>query len=158
MARRELSTLRAALQVAAACLALGAGACGGETAEDQMIHTWEARCEGGELQVCVSLGYAYRDGSMVEQDTGRALALFQRACDGGETEGCVVLGSMYENGLWVGLDRQRGEALYQRACEGGDAEGCEALEVHRAVNEALEAPESRAPSEGSGREGVEVPH
>ena len=73
---------------------------------------------------CFHLGGMYEKGEGIEQDTGKAAALYRQTCEGGNMGGCYSLGWMYEKGEGVEKDTDEAAALFRQACEGGSALAC----------------------------------
>jgi TPR repeat protein len=71
----------------------------------------------------------YFNGDGVEQNTARAVRLFEKGCDGGNALGCANLGFMYSKGNGVEQNKSRAVQLYGKACDGGDAGSCFKLGV-----------------------------
>ena len=77
---------------------------------------------------CVSLGYAYSNGTDGKQQNKKIAArLYQFGCDGGTAFGCSNLGNMYDTGKGVSQDYGRAFELYKQGCDGGNAGGCSNL-------------------------------
>ena len=55
-------------------------------------------CDGGDADLCASLGAMYRDGFGFTVDAERAFDFFKRGCSAGSKFGCVLLGEAYFEG------------------------------------------------------------
>ena len=52
------------------------------------LETHKKSCDQGAANACIQLGVIYADGSGVERDNQKALALFSKACEMGDAVGC----------------------------------------------------------------------
>ncbi len=94
-----------------------AGAEAGCTRFEELVG---AKCDGGDLPACNSLGF-FHD----QRGAGaKAAPLYKKVCDGGAMPGCVNLGYLYENGQGVAVDLDQARDLYKKACDGADMDGC----------------------------------
>jgi len=84
-------------------------------------------CENGNAQGCFSLGYMYKNGSGIEQDTQKTIALWERACKLDDSNGCIKVAMLYEKGRDIKQDHQKAKELLHKACDLGDSLGCELL-------------------------------
>ncbi|HEX6737861.1 MAG TPA: tetratricopeptide repeat protein [Vicinamibacteria bacterium] len=75
-------------------------------------------CERGDGEACFELGIAYHEGTGVEADLRRHLALMERACTLGELRGCAERAAVYLDTEAPDDDAQA-PALFERACRGG---------------------------------------
>ena len=74
-----------------------------------------------------TLGYMHDNGKGVEQDSTRAMELYEKGCEGGNAVGCANLGWMYYRGRGLAPDRSRARALLEKACALGNQWGCDRL-------------------------------
>ncbi|WP_224370441.1 tetratricopeptide repeat protein [Hyalangium versicolor] len=85
-------------------------------------------CDAGDGLACQLLGDAFRAGTGVSQDTGKAFALYARACEAGNGTACANQGMLSlqssegETGKAPGAD-----ALFSRGCALGSSEACRLL-------------------------------
>jgi hypothetical protein len=64
------------------------------------------------------------------KNTGRAVALYEKACEGGEMSMCNNLGVCYNKGeCGLSRDEIRAEQLYKKACKGGESGACHNLDL-----------------------------
>ena len=89
---------------------------------------WQHACDSGSAQGCTNLGFLFRKGLDVRQDSARAGELYRLACNGGNAPGCANLGHLHQKGFGVVQDYARARELLKRACDGGDALGCKGFE------------------------------
>lgn len=85
---------------------------------------FEASCELGTAEHCVGAGTMRRDGTGVDRDERKALALLERGCQlGWNGSGCVLAAELREK---EGSAEMWGLALSmrERACKGGDTSAC----------------------------------
>ncbi|MFB6373251.1 MAG: tetratricopeptide repeat protein [Bradymonadaceae bacterium] len=76
---------------------------------------------------CAAFGDAYRKGSIVDQDMGKALQLYDQSCSYGSGSGCTNLGNVYRFGIEVERDADKARSAYERACEIDYGPGCKGL-------------------------------
>src|SRR5262249_19698646 len=93
------------------------------------------RCQHSNLNGCVNVGRAYRDGIGVPKDETRAAAVFQEACDrkpdsedvdpeSNAARACSLLGALYLAGEGLEKNLVEGRKLSELGCERGDSFGC----------------------------------
>jgi len=87
-------------------------------------------CENGNAQGCFTLGYMYKNGSGIKQDTQKTIALWERACMLGDSNGCIKVAMMYDKGKEIKQDHQKAKELLSKACDLNDDLGCELLLRH----------------------------
>jgi TPR repeat protein len=66
----------------------------------------------------------YADGTAVQPDLKRAMALFERGCELGEPTACFNLANHCAEGTGVAQDQARAAKLYARACSLGYEPAC----------------------------------
>lgn len=101
----------------------------GTAASQDAQQRYQDACDDGTLASCTILAMMYERGAGVEQDAGRAAALYATACEGGVLGACTNLGRLHENGVGVGRSPVLAAELYRRACAGGEALACNLLEA-----------------------------
>jgi len=69
----------------------------------------------------------YERGAGVEENLGRAAALYESACEGGQLRACINLALLLESGRGVGRNPVRAASLYRQVCAGGESMGCDLL-------------------------------
>lgn len=82
---------------------------------------WESRCDAGVAAACSRLALLYDDGTFVDEDPQRALALFDRACRLGRAVSCS-LGGYRAKAL---KDDASAAALFTLGCEAEDPIACD---------------------------------
>ena len=87
-------------------------------------------CSEGNAEGCFTLGYMYKNGSGIEQDTQKTAALWERACMLGDSNGCIKVAMLYEKGSDIKQDHQKAKELLSKACDLNDDLGCELLLRH----------------------------
>ena len=87
----------------------------------------------------VSHGHMFAHGvGGVEQDLGKAAALFRKSCYRGVALGCFELGVLHLNGAGVRQDPAKAASLFQTACDGNESGAC--VELGRLHYEGLGLP------------------
>lgn len=84
---------------------------------------FERGCESVPA-ACGALAAMYREGVGVDQDLGKALALYTQACKAEDPRSCNDLALGYELGVMVDKDPAKANDLFQHACASGFAEAC----------------------------------
>src|SRR5690606_38884228 len=67
---------------------------------------FEIVCEDGSAEACFNLGRMVYQGTGVEADRARAMALFQKACDGEMEQACVIVQAREESSSDEALDEE----------------------------------------------------
>jgi len=89
----------------------------------------ENECDAGSADRCRRLAATYAFGKGVDQDEGRATALYEHACDLKDAPGCLFAGQMHEFAHGVPKDDATAARLYERACQMDSAAGCYNLAI-----------------------------
>lgn len=83
-----------------------------------------ALCNGGNMEACYDVGYAYKYGEDAKQDYSKAALFYRKACDGRNVPGCVNLARLYIEGLGVKQNYSKGAIFHSKACEWGNLHAC----------------------------------
>jgi len=84
------------------------------------LSAFDARCQEGKLETCLSLGRWHQ----TEKEYAPAMGYFKQTCDGGLMEGCSEVGFMHEEAQGVYRDYDEAMSFYLKACEGEAMSGC----------------------------------
>lgn len=73
---------------------------------------------------CMDLAYAYLNGIGIQQDTQKALELWQIACDNKDFKACFNIAATYYNGEKTQNNLKQAEKIWLETCEKGAADSC----------------------------------
>lgn len=108
------------------------GKCSVQRKTDAICHSGHtagcgARCESGDGESCLVLGFAHERGLGVSRDIGRARALYEKACTRGVSLGCHNLGTLHAEGKVQPAQATVMNELFRKACDDGEVRGCNSL-------------------------------
>ncbi len=86
------------------------------------LREWRPLAEQGVAKAQFNLGFMYRNGLGVPQDTAEAVKWYGKAAEQGNADAQVNLGSMYSNGQGVPEDHAEAAKWFRKAAEQGVAE------------------------------------
>ena len=82
-------------------------------------------CEGGIGKGCHFAGRFYDTGTVVKEDSAKALEYFEKACAAGEAgNSCFWAADMYKTGDSVEANRKKALKLYVRGCKADKLKNC----------------------------------
>jgi len=71
----------------------------------------------------------YLKGDGVARDTGKGIALLERACEGTDRGQCLTLGMRYQLGQGVEQNNEKATRYFRMACEAGVTVACREAQV-----------------------------
>ncbi len=81
-------------------------------------------CDRADVDACVELGRAWRDGNAGGRDGDLAAQLLQGGCSAGRAPACAELADLRREGYGGQATSAEVIALYEQACAGGEAQAC----------------------------------
>lgn len=93
----------------------------GEIYGKQALNAYKKSCELGDANGCAYLGTKYLNGSFVELDRNKGLALLEKACNDGSAQACWELAYRYDGSNeyenYVEKNDKKAFAYYAKGCE-----------------------------------------
>ena len=100
----------------------------GITANDTTAFKWYSlAAEQGYIEALNYLGWAYADGTGVQQDYSKSMEYYRKAADLGDPDSISSIGFAYENGNGVEIDLAQARTWYEKAAKAGDTYALGAL-------------------------------
>ena len=81
-------------------------------------------CENGDPRGCYEIGKGYRSGTILTQDSAKAVEIFQQLCGAEALGACVELGNAYQFGRGVEKDLVKAASLYEQSCKESSMSAC----------------------------------